>query len=57
MHPTWTERHRLRRLYGSAQHRKLWLSIVIVRALVLAPSALAEEPDAPDLVKKQKLTL
>jgi len=44
------------RLFGSVRHRKLWLGVVVLRALVLAPSVLAEESTsvAP---KQQKLTL
>lgn len=48
---------RLQRLAGSSRHRKLWLSVVVVRALVLAPSALADEPAPPAERRAQKLTL
>lgn len=41
----------------SARHRKLWLGIVVLRAMVLAPSALADEPAPASSVKHQKLTL
>ena len=46
----------------SEPYRKLWLTVVVLRALVLAPSALAEEtsPEStlePARVKQQKLTL
>ncbi len=45
------------RLCGSVRYRKLWLGVVVLRALVLAPSALASEAAAEVGVKQQKLTL
>ncbi len=46
----------------SEPYRKLWLTVVVLRALVLAPTALAEDttPEStpePAVVKQQKLTL
>lgn len=44
-----------RALYGSTRRRKLWLSIIVLRALVLAPSVLADEPAPSSAAKHQKL--
>jgi hypothetical protein len=46
-----------RRLYGSPRYRKLWLGVVVLRALVLAPSALADEPAPRAVATQQKLSV